>query len=165
MKITFDKIERDAEIVVAKTVVLFRIEHFQQRRRRIAAKIRADLVDLVEHDQRIVCAGLLNRLNDAAGHRADVSSAVAANLSFIVNAAQRQAHKLSIERARDRTTQRSLANSRRANQTKNRAFRFFLQLANSQRFDDSILNLLESVVIFVENLLGLFQIEIVNRRL
>ena len=61
------KIERDAEIIVAKRRVLLGIEHLEQSARRVAAKIRADLVDLVEHDQRIVRPGLLDRLDDRPG--------------------------------------------------------------------------------------------------
>ena len=40
----------DVKIVVAKCTVLLWIEHLKQSRRRIAAKIRTDLVDLIEHD-------------------------------------------------------------------------------------------------------------------
>ena len=38
----------DLEIVVVECMVLFGVEHFEQRRRRIAAEIGAHLVDLVE---------------------------------------------------------------------------------------------------------------------
>ena len=46
------QIERLIEVVVAERVVLLRIKHFKQRRRRIATEIAAQLVDLVEHEDR-----------------------------------------------------------------------------------------------------------------
>ena len=44
------QIERHVEIVIAERRVLLRVEHFHQRRRRIAAEIAAELVDLVQHE-------------------------------------------------------------------------------------------------------------------
>ena len=43
------KIERDIQIMIGERVVLGRVEDFEQRRRWIAAEIRADFVDLIEH--------------------------------------------------------------------------------------------------------------------
>ena len=47
------QVEVDLDVVVAEGVVLLRVEHFEQRRRRIAAEVRAHLVDLVEQEQRV----------------------------------------------------------------------------------------------------------------
>ena len=71
------QVERHAEIVVHERVVLGRIEHLEQRARRIALERDAELVDLVEQEDGILGAGLLHPLNDAAGHGADVGAAVA----------------------------------------------------------------------------------------
>ena len=46
------EIERQIEIVIAERVVLLRIENLEQRRRRIAAIVVSELVDLVEHQHR-----------------------------------------------------------------------------------------------------------------
>ena len=72
------KIEGQIEIVIGESVVLFRIENFEKRSRRIAAIIRAQLVNLVQHHHRIIHARAANLLNDAARHRAHVSSPMAA---------------------------------------------------------------------------------------
>ena len=53
--------------MVAERVVLRRVEHFEQRRRRIALIAGRDLVDLVEHEHRVHRAGLLERLDDRPG--------------------------------------------------------------------------------------------------
>src|SRR5437870_5256298 len=39
------KIERNVEVMIAERVILRRVEDFEQRRRRIAAEIRADFVE------------------------------------------------------------------------------------------------------------------------
>ena len=115
------EIERHAEIVVAEREVLFGIEHFEQRRRRIAAEVRADLVDFVHHEHRIVGSRLMNALNDASRHRADVGAAVTADFGFVVNAAQTHAHELASKRPRDRFAQRCLADARRTDEAEDRA--------------------------------------------
>jgi hypothetical protein len=49
----------------------------------------------------IIGFGLLNRLKDSARHRAYISSPVTANFRFVVQTAQRKAHKLAVQRPRD----------------------------------------------------------------
>ena len=55
---------------------------------RIAAEIRAELVDLVEQEQRIGRARLLQVGDDLARQRADVGPAVAADFGFVAHSAQ-----------------------------------------------------------------------------
>lgn len=51
----------------------YRVEHLEQRRVRVAVVARvADLVDLVEEHDRVADAGLAQRGDDLARHRADV---------------------------------------------------------------------------------------------
>jgi hypothetical protein len=57
------QVERHVEVVVAERVVLLGIEHFEERRRRVAADaVGTDLVDLVEHEHRVVRAHGLEAL-------------------------------------------------------------------------------------------------------
>src|SRR5712692_6369484 len=119
----FGKIVFDVEIMILEHMVLFRIEHFEQSRARIAAKIRAQLVDFVEQQHRIYRSGFLHHLDNLSGQSADVGSSMTANLSLVTDAAQRQAHKLSTRSAGDRFSETRLADSRRADKTENRAFR------------------------------------------
>ena len=67
-------------------MVLFRIEHFEQRRTRVAAEISAELVDFIEQQHRIHRAGFLHHLNNLSGQCADVGATMTANLSFITHA-------------------------------------------------------------------------------
>ena len=79
-------------------MILLGVENLEQGRRRIAAKVRADLVDFIHHENRIVGSRLMDALNHASGHGADVRAAMAANFRFVVNAAQAHAHELPAER-------------------------------------------------------------------
>ena len=94
------QIERHVEIVIAERVVLLRIEHLEQRRRRIAAEVGAELVDLVEDEDRVLRLGAAQPLDDLAGQRADVGAAVAADLGLVAHAAERHADELAAERLR-----------------------------------------------------------------
>ena len=55
------QIERHVQVVIAELAVLLRVEHFQQRRRRIAAEVAAELVHLVQHEDRVAALGAAQR--------------------------------------------------------------------------------------------------------
>src|SRR6185437_16270341 len=111
------EIEGQCEIVVAESRVLLRVEHLEQRRGGIALKARSELVDLIEHENRIAAAGLAQALDDVARQRTDVGAAVAANLRLVVHAAQAGTHELQAERARDALAEGGLADARRTDET------------------------------------------------
>ena len=127
MNSTFDKIERHIEVVVAERGVLLRIERFQQRRSRIAAEVAAQLVDFVEHEDRIVGLRAANALDDLSRQGADVGAAMSADFGLVVHAAQRHAHELAAQRPRDGFAQRGLAHARRSDETQDRPLHTRLQ--------------------------------------
>ena len=110
------QIELDVEIVIPERVVLRRVEHLEQRRRRIAAPVGAELVDFVEHDHRIHRAGVAQRAHQPSGQRADVGAAMAADFGLVAHAAERHPDELPPGGPRDRLADRGLAGSRRADQ-------------------------------------------------
>ena len=159
------EIDRNLQVVVAERVVLRRVEHFEQRRGGIALHADRDLVDLVEHQHRVRRAGRLQRLHQPARHRADVGAAMTANLRFVADAAERDAHELAVHRARDRLAERRLADSRRADEAEDRSLQVPFQLPHREVLDDSLLDLVEIVVVLVEHPARLDRIEPVFRRL
>ena len=144
----------DLEIVVVEGVVLLGIEHLEQRRRRIAAEIGAHLVDLVEQEQRIGGLGLAHRLDDLAGHRADIGPPVAADLGLVAHAAERHAHELAAGRLGDRFAERGLADAGRTDQAQDRPGQLVGALLHGEILDDALLDLLEAIVVGIEDLLG-----------
>ena len=126
------QVERHLEVVVGERVVLLGVEHLEQRRRGIAAEVVAELVDLVEHEDRVVGAGLLHALDDAAGQRADVGAAVAADLGLVVHAAERDADELAAEGAGDRLAERGLADAGGPDEARIGPFLSFLSLRTAR---------------------------------
>ena len=64
-------------------------------------KAGAELVDLIQHHDAVAGARLADRLDDVAGQSANIGSSMAANLSFVVYAAEAHAYELAVHGARD----------------------------------------------------------------
>src|ERR1019366_6362260 len=142
------------EVMIDEHEILFRIENFEQRRRRIAAEIHRHLVHFIQHEYRILGAGLFHHLDDLARQRADVGAAVTAHFSLIPHSTQRQADELAAGGFGDAHTQRSFAHAGRADETQDRALRVLDQLPDREKFKNALLDFLQTVVIFVERFLG-----------
>src|SRR6266478_6410198 len=83
---------------------------------------------------------------------------------FIANAAQRQAHKLASQSARDRAAERGLTSAWRADEAQNGTLGIGLEFAYGQELKDTLLDLLEVVVIFVEYRAGVLDVEVIFGR-
>ena len=153
------QIEGHLQVVIGEGGVLLRVEHLEQRRRRVAAEIGAQLVDLVEHEDRVACPDPPHSLDDAARQRADVRAPVAANLGLVAHAAQRDADELASQRAGDRLAERGLADAGRPREAEDRPLLPRRQLAHRQVLQDALLDLLEVVVVGVEDLARLLEVE------
>ena len=110
------QVEFDLQVVVAEGVVLRRVEHFEEGGGRVAPEVGADLVDLVEQDDRVHRTGLLDRPHDASGQRADVRTPVAADLRLVPDTAERDPDELAAHGVRDGLAERGLADAGRADQ-------------------------------------------------
>ena len=137
--------------MVAERVVLRRVEHLEQRRRRVALDAGRHLVDLVEHEHRVHRAGLLERLDDAAGNRSDIRAAVPAYFCLVAHAAERDAHELAVHGARDRLAERRLAHAGRPDEAEDRPLHVAFELPDGEVLDDAFLDLVEVVVVVVEH--------------
>ena len=100
------------QIMVVKRRILLGIQHFQQRRTRVAAPIRTELVNLVQEKQRVGHAGFFDVLNNLARHCSDISAAVSADFRLVAHAAQRRAHELAPRRPGNRPPERGFAHAR-----------------------------------------------------
>src|SRR5215475_5754102 len=127
-------------------MVLSRIEYFEQRRRRIAAPVGAELVDFIQHDHGIHRAGIAQGAYQPPRQCSDVCTAMATDLRFIANTAERHPDKLTACRTGDRFTDRCFPGSWRSNQReyRTRSFRIHqtalgAQLADSQVLGDATL--------------------------
>src|SRR3954464_2650879 len=133
--------------MIGERRVLLGIEHLEQGGRWIAAEIGRQLVDLVEHEDRIARACALESLHDATGQRADVGPAMTADLRLVAHAAERDAHELAAESARDRTAERRLADAGRTDEQQDGRLLGRRELANRQILEDALFDLAEAAMI------------------
>jgi len=85
---------------------------------------------------------------------------MSANFRFIVHAAQRDADELASQRAGNRLAKRSLAHARRSGEAKDRPLHVGLQTPDREVVENAVLHLLKVIVIFVEDLLGLRNVDL-----
>ena len=149
------------EVMVVEGAVLLGIEDLQQRRRRVAAEIRRHLVHLVEQEDGVDRARLLDLLHDLPRHRPDVGAAVAADLRLVPHPAQRHPDELPAHRPRDGAGERRLPHARRPDEAQDRALELRDELADGEVFEDPLLDLLQAVMVLVEDPLGLGDVELV----
>ena len=148
------KVVFDVEIVIGEGVIELGIENFHQGGRWVAAEVHRHLVDFIENEDRVDGAGLLHHLDDLTGQGADVGTAMAANFGLIAHAAKRNADELAAGGVADGHRERSFADAWRSDEAENRAFRIFYELADGEKFEDAVFDLVEAVVLFVENFFG-----------
>ena len=155
------QIERDAQVVVCKGMVLLGVEHFKKRRRRVAPEVLANLVDLVQHEHGIVRLRPADALYDSSRQRPDIGSPMSPDLGFIVHAAQRHPHEFSAQRPGDAHSERRFTDARRPYKTQDRPFCIGFEFADCQIFEHPFFDFLEIVMIFVQHVGGCSNVQMV----
>ncbi|OPZ86875.1 MAG: hypothetical protein BWY76_00743 [bacterium ADurb.Bin429] len=159
------EVERNLQVVIAEGEVLRRVEHFQQRRRGVAAEIHAQLVHFVQHEDGIIRPRATDALDDTAGQRPDVGAPMAADFRLVAHRPQRDADELPLHSAGDGLSQRGFSHARRADETEDGPLHVRLQLAHRQVIENAVLHPLQVVVILIENRLRFQDVEAVLRTL
>ena len=77
------EVDGHLQVVVPKPVVLGRVEDLEERGGRVALVSSRDLVDLVQHEDRVHRLRLLEGLHDPPGDGPDVRAPMSANLGFV----------------------------------------------------------------------------------
>ena len=156
------KIVRHIHIVVRKRVVLLRIEHFEQRTRRISVVRDPQLIHFVEHHDRIGNTALLDPVHDPAGHRSDISPAVAADIRLIPHAAEADADIFPVQRFRNALSDTCLAGARCADKQEDRTRLLFFEIHDRDLLNNTLLDLFESEVVLLKHLLRLLEIDLLH---
>ena len=157
------QVEGDVQVMVRKGEVLLRVQDLQERRGGIAPEIAAELVDLVEHENRVVGFGPADPLDHAAGQGADVRPPVPPDLRLVADAAQGDPDEFAAQGAGDRVAQGCFAGPGRPGEAEDRAFGVRFQLAHRQVFDDPLLGLFQTVVVVVQDFPGFPDVQVVLR--
>src|SRR5690606_11151113 len=118
----------------------------------------AHLVDLVEQEERVGLLCLAHRLDDLTGHRANVGTPVTTDLSLVAYAAERHTDELASGSLGDGLAERGLTNAGRSNEAEDRTLELILTALDRELFDDTLLDLLQTEVIRIKDLLGVVQV-------
>src|SRR5690606_23498353 len=120
----------DLQVVIRKSVVLFRIKYFKECCARVTTKVVSDFVDLIHHENRVNCTGFLHALDDLPGESANVRPTMASDRRLIMHTTERNANKLAPQRLGNAAPERRLTDTWRANQTQDGALLIFLQFTD-----------------------------------
>src|SRR5690606_22350986 len=179
----FPQINRHVQIVIAELMILFRVKHFEQGTGRVAPEVSSQLVDFVQHNHRVDGLDTAQGLDETARHRTDVGAPEAANFGLVAHATQTHADKFAAHRAGNRRAERGLTNTGRANKAQDGPLTFtayivllrvfltaFLralgtQLAHRQIFQNALFDVLQTVMIFVQDLARIGNIQMIFRAL
>ena len=122
---------------------------------RTAAGSGAELVDLVEHEDRVLAAHAPQLAQDGAGLRSLPGAVVAAQVRLVTQPAAGQLHEPAPEGLGDTLGQRSLADPGRPAETKHGAGTAPVPAAYGQVLDDARLGVVEAGVAGIERRAGL----------
>ena len=146
------------QIMIHEHVVLFRIQHFEQRGRWIAPEVHRHLVDFIQHEHRILGSGFLHHLQHLAGQRSDVGSAMAADLGFVAHAAERKTNELAAGGLGDRHSERRFTHAGRSDKAQDGSFGVLHQAAHREEFENAFFDLLQAVMIGFQHLLRVVEV-------
>ena len=149
--------------MIGKGIVLLRIEDLEKGARRITVEGARELVDLVEHHDRIRHAGLRDAIHDTTRHRADIGTTVAADIRLIAYATEGNAHVLAVQRLRDGLADRGLTGTRGTDKDEDGAGLGLPEIHHRDLLDDTLLHLLHAEMLLIEDLLGLGEIDGLRR--
>ena len=93
----FGKIDGHVDIMVFECLVLLRVKHFKQCRRRVSASVRTELVYLVKQHQRVHRSRFFYASDYFTRHGRDISASVTSYFIFVVDTAERNSDKLSVK--------------------------------------------------------------------
>jgi len=150
------KVDRQFNVMILEAAVLLGVQYFEKRGSRVSLVVRTDLVDFIQHHERVLDPALLEAVGDASRKRADVRAAVSADFRFILHAAQRQADVFLAECFRDGFPDGCLAGARRPDEAENRAGALARQKPDRKELNHALLHFFQSVMVAVKNFLGTF---------
>ena len=148
----------DFHIVVAEGVVLLRVQHLQQSAGRVATEVGAEFVNLVQQKQGVAGANLGQALQHLAWHGAYVGATVTSNFSLVTHPTQSHAHVFPSGGFGNGLPQGGFTHPRRPDQTQNGGLDLVHALLHREVFQNSVLDLFKTVVVFVQNTFGIAQI-------
>ena len=149
------QVERQIDERVAETAVLLRVEHLEQD----GGRRGAELVDLVEHEDRVLAAHLPHLAQDRAGLRIPPGTVVAAQVGLVVQPAAGQLHESAPQRLGRALGQRRLSDSGGPGEADHGAGAERVPPPHGQVLDEARLGVLEAGVPGIERRAGAVEVD------
>ena len=111
----------------------------------------SNLVDFIDQDERVLGLTLFQCLDDTARQSAHICPPMTFDLCDVGQTSYAKAMVLSIERSGDRFSNRGFAHPGRPNKAQYFALYRASELANGDELEDTILHILQTVMILVKN--------------
>ena len=137
--------------MIGELVILFRVEHLEQRGGGVAPRIRAHLINLVQQHDRVLHAHAFHAVDESSGHGRDVRAPVSAHVRLVSHSAQRDALKRPRQRLGDGPRQRRLPDAGRAEETQDGRSRLGSKATHREVLHDAIFHLVQAVMLRVED--------------
>jgi len=144
-----------------KLHVLFRVKHFQKSGRRVTFVVVADLVDLIQNDYRVGCAGLVDSVKDTSRKGTNIGFPVTTQLRLVVHTTEGDPDIFPAQSLCYGFAEAGLTDSRRPVEAQDRGLHIPFQLEDGKIFNDPFLHCVKAVVVAVQDLLGVLQVEVV----
>ena len=113
------QVEGHLQEVVPEGGILLSVQYLQQSGGRVSPLIVAQLIDLIQQQQRVTAVRLLDGGNDTAGHGPHIGLAVAPDLGLIMDAAQGNAGHIPVDGPGHTGGNGGLTHAGRTHQTEN----------------------------------------------
>ena len=157
------QVKRNFHIMIAKPHVLFSIKYFKQCGKGISLIIIADLINFIQKHERILHSCLPQACRNSSGHCTDIGFPMATNLCFIPDTSETDPYVSLIQRSGNTSRNRGFTGSRRPHQTKDGTFSLLRETPYRQEFQNTLLDLCQSIVLLFQNLSRLFDTFVINR--
>ena len=155
------EIDRKFHIVIAEFPVLLSVQHLQKSRKGISLMITADLVDLIQQDQRVADPGGSKRRHQPSRHGTHIGTSMPADLCLITHTAQTDTHIFFVQCFCHGTGNTRFSCTRRSHQTDDRAVALARQVAHREKLQHALLDLFQAEMLFLQHLLRMCQILII----
>ena len=157
------EVKFNLDIAIHERTVLLAVENLKQCRRRITLVVGAELINLIKENDRVLSSRLLNRINNPAGHCADIGFSVTSDFRLIACTAEGYSRKATTHCRCNALCNRCFTHAGRTYKAKGLTVAALGKGTNGKRLNNSLLNLFQSVVIMVKHLSCVCKIELVNR--
>ena len=151
--------------MIREAEVLLRIQHLEECAGRIAAELLPQLVHLIQNHHGVGNSAPLHALHDPAGHGSDIGPSVSADLCLIADTAQTDPDILPSQRLRNALADGGFSGTGGTHKQQDGTGLFLPETHDRQLLQDTLLHLLQAIMIRIKHFLCMGKIDLLCLRL